>query len=408
MSLFSRAYVPGNVNIEDSYRPGIYTKKTTTSLVAQYAEIKANDFLWGWQVVLDWGDLETVSGGVSSWHFDTILQPYIDAISDFATCGTDKKLMLAVSWKEFNEPTVQMSKLLPNDLAASTGTHDPGGALEHTKYAYAYRSMNDAGTALQGVYNMKLWDPVLLERLRIFIAKLAQYCDSNPRITMVLTLETALASSLAVDEGPAASIYNAYNGQIQVARYLRRYFQHTSMCFGFNFYRAQANRIVGLAPTENWGIGGPNSNEADGLNLDYADNTNPLDLIAVAYPANKGALLVGKNLDGLAIKKIEIQGDDFDNTHGQKTAETGAVTWPSPAHVYGTRVRDYLKCTHTVILRTNGWIDSNMDAASLAKGNSSMLTWLQGQSSVTADSTGAGGLVSARPQYGMPVLPVLY
>lgn len=386
----------------DKWHPGIYVKLedwqwykqgqvnqiNDVEMAKVYNELATTPGLRGIKIVLKWGRYEPSPGVYDFSRIDEILAKLAD---DPLLKGKDKHLILCFPWREFQSGK-GASEILPGDLQSWVPWSDPDSAApdwSHRDYEYlwAYEMSRQAGSY---GYNLKLWNPVILNRLDAFFAALAQRYDKHPNVTMVSVTESAIGEPVIPFVAGESAAFQ-YDGQIAVLRLLKKHFVQSLIMSALNYDRSfVANIANSMLESEKIGLGGPNINTAHGLTC--SATTTP----ACNFP---GVLTYYPDLSGRVVLAPEIQGDDFESING---APCDSVH-PAYDYLYD-RVRMDLKANYLVVQRnTPYWLGGTASPPgcpsrpTVTAPAGGMLQFLKDHDPIKNDPTGAGGLDHIKP-----------
>ena len=367
ISLYSKLGARYIKPVAPKWHPGIYAKIAQWQLKVQAQidllmdDLTSTPQLRGLKEVLAWGNIESRSGGVPTFDWSSLDDKY-----DLIKVMDNKHHIIAIPWREFDEPTEGVTRLLPNDLRTDSGIDIPTGL---TKYDYAWHTTDGLG----GV-NLRLWDDVLFARLEYFIAKLAQRYDKLEFFTQIATLETSPLGTpaVAIPGMTTDNVLDAYqDGQLRLMRVIKKYFGHTPYIAGMNFPRTFVQELTSIIVPEKMGFGGPNSNLAFSLNR---TDTFP------------GVLTYVDQFEGVLPIAFEIQGDEFRRSAGENTTPDD---FPTPTALM-QRCRD-LHNNYTIITSTSPYWRAG------ANGNEPMIDHIKDDATINSAPDGAGSFANARP-----------
>ena len=358
----------------DKWHPGIYIKvedwqlTSPTQMNEIYRELETTPQIRGIKVVAMWGRHETRTNGVSTYNFQQI-----DNILNKLSQMDDKHLILMIPWREFDGGNGG-DDLVPNDLR--TGNMWRGNASwEHMDYDYlwAYKQTANPKPGNNYGYELKLWNSTIVTRLDKFIEALAKHVDDHPNFNMITTNESAGGEPvIPFVSGEGYGLQE--EGQKKIYLSMRKHFTKSYVVPAFNFPRPFVKEIIPLLQDNKMGLGSPNMNMQEGLNL-----TGSTPGVLTYYPKLSGQLILAP----------EIQGVDLRSTNGPNTA----IDNPSYESLY-KRVRDDLKANYLVIQRNVPFWEGGRSGNETVP---SLLNFLKTYPAIKNDPTGAGGLDHNKP-----------
>ncbi|WP_299079055.1 hypothetical protein [uncultured Paraglaciecola sp.] len=369
------------VETPDVFTPGIKLKLLTSDTsVSSKLDIKFTEFssipvIRGVSVDISWGDIETAYD-VFDWTFMDDIVARANALS--ASRGDPFYVTFILSWREFKSED-GVSKILPSYLHGDGGTYTGDPNWNHTLYDYAYAFRNSNQPGSYG-YNLKLWEPLVLERAENLFKHIAKRYDKNPTVVCIATEETA-SGVTAVDPSDRSAMSYSQSlqelGQVEYVRAMRRHFQHTRVSVSLNFSRDTVK--------DNWQ---PILQELR-INVNCPNANYQGALITVGDP--QGALLYYPGYNGVYMTTVGFQGDDYIDDENLPNN----ILRPSYADMYA-RAKDVLQVNEIeMMVRYNEWYglgDANVP------GQGSLQDFLKTYPAIINGGI-SGGLISTVPTY---------
>jgi len=248
------------------WHPGHYytimgNKNNSTYMAEVYNELKSTPALRGVQIRYTWAELET-SYGV--YDFTSIEQ----RLSELST--QNKRLVILLQLKSFN---LRMA-LAPDYLKA--GIYDGG--------VFAFKSSGSA--AIKGE-NIKLWNPMVRDRLIALVGALGMRFNSHPYFEGIGLTETAMGDPTIPLTSTQTNDF--YDNLLIVNKKMREFFPNT-MTFQFtNYPRTILKSFIGNLSAVGTGLGGPDTFiEEPGLN--YPGNERSPKGVYNHYPELSGII----------------------------------------------------------------------------------------------------------------------
>lgn len=370
----------------NKWKPGHYVKlddwqlNSPSEMADVYDELDNTPDLRGIKVVILWGRYETRTGSVSTYDFSQLT----DIADELEARG--KHLILSFAWRAFSTDPDVAKYILPNDMWNTNGIYDNGGPLEHTLFdkMYAY---TDSSGAVAG-YNLKLWKGAVPYRIDLFMQALAGALnsssvtfDNNNVLVHLSTTESAI-NSPAVPYGTGTNSTGTealqYAGQIEVLDSMNARFTNTPIVATLNFTRAHVANMAGggsssVLATGKFGLGSPNSHYDTSLNT---------------TSGNPGVLTYYPGFSNVILLAPEVQGDDYVSDHASPP-----TAYPLYVNIFA-RLRDDLDANYIVWQRKPPyWKGGNIGGTTIP----SVLTFLQSNTDITGDASGAGDLNTTVP-----------
>lgn len=194
-----------------------------------YRELKATPALRGVHIRYSWAELETNEG---VYNFSAIAK----RLSELS--AINKRLIIMLETRSFG----LSGKLIPDYVKAS----------KYEGGAYVYGSQNKEG---QQGYNIKLWNPLVHDRLVELMRALGNRFNSNPYFEGIGLTETAMGQSSVPLTRIQVNEY--YENMLSLQKHMRHHFPNT-MTFQFtNFPRPILESFIGSLNAMGTGLGGP-------------------------------------------------------------------------------------------------------------------------------------------------------
>lgn len=212
------------------WHPGHYAfVPEPADMPSMHSEIGHLSVVKGYQTRFYWDELETAK---DQYDFSVIRNALAFAKSK------NKLLVIQIQFKTFND-----TKRVPQYLLKSE--YDGG----------VYQSSS-------GGWNLRLWNPLVVERFEKFLGALGSSLDSDGTLSLVNLAESAAAAPSSSDplyaNWPLLSSEHAA-GLAYVSGVMRKSFPTTPGIAYFNGGRTEANNFRDVALTSGVGLGGPDT-----------------------------------------------------------------------------------------------------------------------------------------------------
>ena len=206
-----------------------YGKNTSWYLSQVYKELKATPALRGMQVRYRWSELESAEG---EYNFSAIAK----RLSELS--AINKRLVIVIETKAF-----ELSEEIIPDYV-KTSMYEGGEFIFDNSHT----------DNLQGK-NMKLWNPLVRDRLSALMRALGQRFNSNPYFEGVGLSETSMGKSVT----PLTSVQtdNYYANLLSVQQQMRKYFPNTVTFQFTNYPRPILESFINSLNEMGAGLGGP-------------------------------------------------------------------------------------------------------------------------------------------------------
>lgn len=201
-------------------------KNTSWYLSMVYKELQRTSALRGVQIRYSWAELETSEG---VYNFSAIAK----RLSELSAIG--KRLIILL---ETRSPD-SADGLVPDYI--TTSTYEGG--------VFAYN-----GTAQQGS-NIKLWNPLIRDRMTALIRALGNRFNSNAYFEGIGLTETAMG--LPIVPLTSTQINDYYANMLNLQQQMRNYFPNTVTFQFANYPRPILESFVGSLKAMGAGLGGP-------------------------------------------------------------------------------------------------------------------------------------------------------
>lgn len=206
-----------------------YGKNTSWYLSQVYRELKATPALRGMQVRYRWSELESAEG---EYNFSAIAK----RLSELT--AINKRLIIVLETKSFEAG----EEIVPDYLKTST--------YEGGVFVFDNSHKDD-----QQGQNIKLWNPLVRDRLSALIRALGQRFNSNPYFEGIGLSETAIGQS--VTPLSSTQINDYYANLLSVQQQMRNHFPNT-LTFQFtNYPRPVLESFIDGLNEMGAGLGGP-------------------------------------------------------------------------------------------------------------------------------------------------------
>ena len=286
--------------------------KNNPKYMAQvYRELKKTPALRGLQIRYHWAELEPEEG---IYNFTSIEQHLAQLTEQ------KKRLIIMLQMKSFNpsEP------LVPD-------------YLKEKKYEDGIFPFSGFGKKTIKGYNLKLWNPLVHDRLVALVRALGERFNSHPYFEGIGLTETAFGEPLI--EISRNQLDNYYNNLLSINQQLRKSFPNT-MTFQFtNYPRPMLRSFISKLKEMGTGLGGPDIFIDDpGLNVREA-KPNSAKGVYHHYP----------ELSGWVPLTPSVMQTNYENTRHDKKGRT-----PTIAELYSF-ARDRLKANYIFWTRAPGY-----------------------------------------------------
>ncbi|WP_297324233.1 glycoside hydrolase [Nitrosomonas sp.] len=194
-----------------------------------YKELKATPALRGIHIRYSWAELETSEG---VYNFSSIAK----RLTELSAIG--KRLIIMLDMRTFDP----LEELVPDYV--KTAKYEEG--------VFTYDSVNQEG---QQGSNIKLWNPLVRDRLTALIRALGNRFNSNAYFEGIGLTETAMGQ--AVIPLTSAQINDYYANMLNLQQQMRNYFPNTVTFQFTNYPRPILESFIGSLNTMGTGLGGP-------------------------------------------------------------------------------------------------------------------------------------------------------
>lgn len=208
-------------------------KNASWYLSMVYKELKATPALRGVHIRYSWAELETSEG---VYNFSAIAK----RLSEVS--AIDKRLIIMLELKSFDP----LDEFVPDYIKTSAYE---GGIFE-------YENHNSTPNS-NGGKNIKLWNPLVRDRLVALIRALGNRFNSNPYFEGIGLTETSMA--IPVVPLTSAQINGYYDNIIELQQQMRKYFPNTVTFQFTNYPRPILESFIGSLNAMGAGLGGPDT-----------------------------------------------------------------------------------------------------------------------------------------------------
>lgn len=231
------AYAADNTRLSATtavkWHPGHYYTlmgdKNNPKYMAQvYRELKKTPLLRGLQIRYEWAELESAE---NMYDFTSIEQRLAELAAQ------KKRLIILLQIKTFNSSTAAIPDYLKR---------------EDSTFPFSNLGKKD----IRG-YNLKLWNPVVHDRLVALISELGKRFNSHPYFEGIGLPETAIGQPLV--EVPKDQLDNYYNSLLSINQQLRKYFPNTMTYQFTNYPRPMLKSFINKLKEMGTGLGGPDT-----------------------------------------------------------------------------------------------------------------------------------------------------
>lgn len=206
-----------------------FGKDKTWYMDQVYRELKSTPALRGLQVRYLWAEIEKSEGVYDFASIDRQLA---------ALTTRGKRLVIQVQTKSFDPEW----KLVPDYLKTA-------------KYEGGVFAFGTYGTTTIRGHNIKLWNPMVRDRLIALFRALGKRYNSHPNFEGIGMIETALGQSM--DPLSSAQISGFYANLLSVHQQMRLHFPNTMTIQEVNYPRDILESFVGALKNMGTGLSGP-------------------------------------------------------------------------------------------------------------------------------------------------------
>jgi|CXWL01.1.fsa_nt_gi hypothetical protein len=201
--------------------------KNNPKYMAQvYRELKKTPALRGIQIRYDWAELEPAE---NMYDFTSIEHHLAELASQ------KKRLIILLQMKSFNPSTAFVPDYLKREDSI-----------------FPFRTFGEKD--IKG-YNLKLWNPLVHDRMVALISALGKRFNSHPYFEGIGLTETALGQPL--EETPKNQLDNYYSNLLSINQQIRKYFPNTMTYQYTNYPRPMLKSFISKLREIGTGLGGP-------------------------------------------------------------------------------------------------------------------------------------------------------
>lgn len=274
------------------WHPGHYytlmgkSKDNPKHMTQIYQELRKTPLLRGIQIRYDWAELEPEE---NVYNFSSIENHLIQLAAQ------KKRLIILLQLKSFDPSTPNVPEYLKEEKYE-------GGVFPFSLF----------GKKTIGGYNLKLWNPLVHDRLVALISALGKRFNTHPYFEGIGLTETAFGQPLV--EITNNQLDNYFTSLLSVNKQLRKYFPNTMTYQFTNFPRQKLNTFIGKLKEMGTGLGGPDIFMEDpGLTFKQANSA-------------KGVYHYYPELSGIVPLTPAVMQTNYVNTRQDKKGKTPSVT----------------------------------------------------------------------------------
>ncbi len=280
------------INNAVKWHPGHYytlmgqSKNNPKQMAQIYRELKNTPLLRGIQIRYDWAELEPEE---NVYNFSSIEHHLAELASQ------KKRLIILLQLKSFDPA----SPFVPEYLKTK-------------KYEDGIFPFSTFGKKVIRGYNLKLWNPLVQERLAALISALGKRFNFNPYLEGIGLTETAFGDPLV--EITTNQLDNYFTNLLSINKHLRAQFPNTMTYQFTNYPRHKLQSFIGKLKEMGTGLGGPDS-FIDDPGLHHSSKANSAKGVYHYYP----------ELSGIVPLAPSVMQANYVNTRHDKKGKAPAV-----------------------------------------------------------------------------------
>lgn len=311
----ARDSIPPPITNSVKWHPGHYyalmgyVKNNPKQMAQVYKELEKTPAIRGLQIRYEWSELEPVEG---VYNFAAIDQHLAELAK------RKKRLIIMLQLKSFSPD----SDFVPS-------------YLKEGKYEDGVFAFSTFGSKKPRGYNIKLWNPLVHNRLIALVSALGNHFNSHPYFEGIGLTETAMGQLATALSSKEVDTY--YSHLLSINQHMRKYFPNT-MTFQFtNYPRPILRSFISQLREMGTGLGGPDIFlDEPGLHLN--DRNSP-----------KGVYNYYPELSGIVPLTPSVMQANYANSRHDKTGREPTL---EELHTFA---RDKLKANYIFWTRAPGY-----------------------------------------------------